>query len=157
MFQSGPRPTRRALLRSAAALAASRLARAVPGAPALDRPGRRAPLAPRRATPGHFRFTLGDFAVTTISDAGAMLDGPWPIVGEDRPAAEVARLMHDNLLPETRFRPGFTPTLIDTGSQRIRSTPGTAPKASSPSPTAAGSRPRSGRPGSPWTRSTSWC
>lgn len=71
------------------------------------------------SAPTHYRFRLGDFEVTTILDAGAMIDGPWPIVGEDRPKAEVERLMRDNLLPETRFQPGFTPTLVNTGRELI--------------------------------------
>ena len=75
------------------------------------------PLGP--SAPTHYRFKLGDFEVTTILDAGAMIDGPWPIVGEDRPKAEVEQLMRDNLLPETRFQPGFTPTLVNTGRELI--------------------------------------
>lgn len=75
------------------------------------------PLGP--SAPTHYRFRLGDFEVTTILDAGAMIDGPWPIVGEDRPKAEVEQLMRDNLLPETRFQPGFTPTLVNTGRELI--------------------------------------
>jgi glyoxylase-like metal-dependent hydrolase (beta-lactamase superfamily II) len=75
------------------------------------------PLGP--SAPTHYRFRLGDFEVTTILDARAMIDGPWPIVGEDRPKAEVEQLMRDNLLPETRFQPGFTPTLVNTGRELI--------------------------------------
>ncbi len=102
-------PSRRALL--AAAIAA----------PALLRTGRASATAPERGalpvTP--FRFRLGAFEVTTVLDAAAMIDGPWPIVGEDRPAGEVAALMQASLLPEKRFRPGFTPTLVNTGSQLV--------------------------------------
>jgi glyoxylase-like metal-dependent hydrolase (beta-lactamase superfamily II) len=67
------------------------------------------------STPTHYRFKLGDFEITNILDAGAMIDGPWPIVGEDQPNAEVERLMRENLLPEAKFQPGFTPTLVNTG------------------------------------------
>jgi glyoxylase-like metal-dependent hydrolase (beta-lactamase superfamily II) len=82
-------------------------------------PGR-AP-APRLgpSQPTHYRFKLGDFEVTTISDAGAIIDGPWPIVGEDQPPAAVERLMRDNLLPEKKFQPGFTPALVNTGKELI--------------------------------------
>ena len=65
------------------------------------------------------RFKLGAFEITTILDAGALIDGPWPIVGEDRPKDVVARLMRDNLLPERRFQPGFTPTIVNTGAEVI--------------------------------------
>lgn len=102
-------PSRRALL--AAALAT----------PALLHTGRARAMAPQRGplpvTP--FRFKLGAFEVTTVLDAWAMIDGPWPIVGEDRPVEEVAALMRASLLPERRFRPGFTPTLVNTGAQLL--------------------------------------
>lgn len=62
------------------------------------------------------RFKLGKLTVTVVSDGGAMVDGPWPIVGEDRPAEEVERLMTENLLPPKRFRPGFSPVVIDDGA-----------------------------------------
>src|SRR5262245_2358166 len=63
--------------------------------------------------PTFYRFKLGAFEVTNILDAGAMIDGPWPIVGENRPPAEVEQLMRDSLLPEKRFQPGFTPTIVN--------------------------------------------
>ncbi|MGU3537234.1 MBL fold metallo-hydrolase [Methylobacterium sp. A54F] len=83
--------------------------------------------APARATsaplpvsePSHHRFALGHFTVTMLLDAAAMIDGPWPIVGEDRTPAEIAALMRENRLPPTRFRPGFTPVLVDTGRARV--------------------------------------
>ena len=106
--------TRRQVLASAAALAAGRLfagCAPAPGSAAGPRPG------PAQAT--HYRFALGDFEVTTIADAGATIDGPWPIVGENRPPEEVERLMRDNLLPEKKFRPGFTPTVVNTGAELI--------------------------------------
>lgn len=65
------------------------------------------------------RFRLGTFEVTTLLDASAMIDGPWPIVGENRPAGEVEALMQANLLPEKRFRPGFSPTLVNTGRELV--------------------------------------
>jgi glyoxylase-like metal-dependent hydrolase (beta-lactamase superfamily II) len=114
MFQSGTGVTRRQILASAAALAATRL---VAGCVTL--PGRAPAQRLGPSEPTHYRFELGEFEVTTISDAGAMIDGPWPIVGEDRPPAEVERLMRESLLPEKKFRPGFTPTLVNTGKQLI--------------------------------------
>jgi glyoxylase-like metal-dependent hydrolase (beta-lactamase superfamily II) len=105
---------RRRLLASGAALA---IAPAIAGM--LPAPSQAAapPLGLSRAT--HYRFRLGAFEVTNILDAGAMLDGPWPIVGEDQPPEEVERLMRENLLPGKRFRPGFTPTLVNTGKELI--------------------------------------
>lgn len=104
--------TRRTLLGSlTAALAAPALLRGVPAEAAAPL------LGPHAAT--FYRFRLGAFEITTILDAGAMIDGPWPIVGEDRPATEVEQLMRDNLLPPSRFRPGFTPTLVNTGKEIV--------------------------------------
>ncbi len=96
------------------ALAATRLFASVGTLPARA-------TAPRlgRSQPTHYRFELGGFEVTTISDSGAMLDGPWPIVGEDRPPGEVERLMRQSLLPEKKFQPGFTPALVNTGKELI--------------------------------------
>jgi glyoxylase-like metal-dependent hydrolase (beta-lactamase superfamily II) len=106
--------TRRQLLAAAAAATASRLLSkyiALPGHATAPRLG--------ATQSGYYRFALGDFEVTTISDAGAVIDGPWPIVGENRPPAEVAQLMHESLLPEKKFQPGFTPTLVNTGKELI--------------------------------------
>lgn len=105
--------TRRQILTSVAALAAVPLAtKLVSSAHAA------APLI-GPSQPTVYRFTLGAFEVTNILDAGAMIDGPWPIVGENRPAAEVEQLMRDSLLPEKRFQPGFTPTIVNTGKEII--------------------------------------
>lgn len=89
-------------------------------APAILRgssaPAEAAPARPEE--PPFRRFRLGRLDVTVVSDGGAMVDGPWPIVGEDRPQDEVERLMRDNLLPPARFRPGFSPVVIDDGKTR---------------------------------------
>ncbi|MFD0986375.1 MBL fold metallo-hydrolase [Methyloligella solikamskensis] len=69
--------------------------------------------------PTHYRFRLGGFEITTIMDARAMIDGPWPIVGEDQPQEKMEALMRENLLPPARFRPGFTPTVVNTGKELI--------------------------------------
>lgn len=106
-----PLTRRRALLLAGAAVAAPAILRGSPAeaaAPALG------------ASPQSFqRFKLGAFEITSLLDASAMIDGPWPIVGEDRPAGEVEQLMQANLLPQKRFRPGFSPLLVNTGSELI--------------------------------------
>ncbi|WP_020177534.1 MBL fold metallo-hydrolase [Methylopila sp. M107] len=89
-----------ALLSLAAAPAGARDAKALP------------------APPPFHRFALGRLTITVLSDGGAMVDGPWPIVGEDRPPEEVERLMVENLLPSKRFWPGFSPVVIDDGKTR---------------------------------------
>ena len=108
--------TRRRMLGCAGvALAAPALVSGL-GEPAKALPGKTAPA--KAEAPLFHRFRLGALDVTVLSDAAVMIDGPWPIVGEDRPREEVERLMRDNLLPPARFRPGFSPVLIDDGRTR---------------------------------------
>jgi glyoxylase-like metal-dependent hydrolase (beta-lactamase superfamily II) len=68
---------------------------------------------------GLHQIRLGAFTVIALRDADAMIDGPWPIVGEDRPQAEVEALMRENRLPPNRFKPGFTPILVRTGRETV--------------------------------------
>ncbi|WP_045834743.1 MBL fold metallo-hydrolase [Hyphomicrobium sp. 99] len=71
------------------------------------------------AQPKFYRFKLGDFEITTISDSEAMIDGPYPIIGQNTDEASVRKLMHDNLLPEQKYQPGFSPTVINTGKELV--------------------------------------
>ncbi len=45
------------------------------------------------------------------------IDGAWPLIGKSATEADVAQLMRDNLLPSTKYQPGFTPVVVNTGSQ----------------------------------------
>jgi glyoxylase-like metal-dependent hydrolase (beta-lactamase superfamily II) len=67
--------------------------------------------------PAVYRFKLGDFEITMISDSDAFIDGPYPIIGANTSPEDVAALMRDNLLPETRYQPGFTPMVVNTGRE----------------------------------------
>jgi glyoxylase-like metal-dependent hydrolase (beta-lactamase superfamily II) len=69
--------------------------------------------------PKHYRFKLGNFEITTISDSEAFIDGPFPIIGENAKEADVQALMRENLLPEKRYQPGFSPTLVNTGKEIV--------------------------------------
>jgi glyoxylase-like metal-dependent hydrolase (beta-lactamase superfamily II) len=69
--------------------------------------------------PGFSRFKLGDFEVTTILDGLRPGEGPHPIFGQDQSAEDVAKLMEANLLPSDRFVNGFTPTLVNTGTDLV--------------------------------------
>jgi len=131
MSPSGPAVTRREALAAGAALAAGSL---LGGCESPPDPIAAPPAPEGPARPSHYRFRLGDFEVTTISDAGAVIDGPWPIVGEDREPAEVERLMRENLLPEKKFRPGFTPMLVHTGRELILFDTGNGPAGFVPRP-----------------------
>lgn len=113
------------------------LATAIGGAGALALP------AASRATasaklgqdePRHYRFELGDFEITLVSDSEAIVDGPWPIVGEDQPGQAVADLMLANLLPPFRFQPGFSPTIVNTGRELVLFDTGNGDRGFVPSP-----------------------
>jgi glyoxylase-like metal-dependent hydrolase (beta-lactamase superfamily II) len=69
--------------------------------------------------PKFFRFKLGAFELTTISDSEAFIDGPYPIIGKNAPEADVQKLMRENLLPERSYQPGFSPTLVNTGKYLV--------------------------------------
>ncbi len=69
--------------------------------------------------PKFYRFKLGDFEITTISDSESFVDGPFPLIGQNADEASVRKLMRDNLLPEHKYQPGFTPTLINTGKEIV--------------------------------------
>jgi glyoxylase-like metal-dependent hydrolase (beta-lactamase superfamily II) len=69
--------------------------------------------------PTHYRFKLGSFEVTAISDAAAFIDGPWPLIGGNADRESVDQVMRDNLLPTNKYRPGFTPLVINTGKELI--------------------------------------
>lgn len=102
---------RRALGAAGGLLAMPALLRAAPAEAAPPRLG--------SSEPPFRRFRLGDFEITVVSDGAAMVDGPWPIVGEDRPREEVEALMRANLLPPSRFQPGFSPIVVNTGRELV--------------------------------------
>jgi glyoxylase-like metal-dependent hydrolase (beta-lactamase superfamily II) len=54
-----------------------------------------------------------------ISDSDAFIDGPFPIIGANASEEEVQQLMRDNLLPESKYQPGFTPMVINTGKEIV--------------------------------------
>ncbi|MGH6862504.1 MAG: MBL fold metallo-hydrolase, partial [Phyllobacterium sp.] len=70
-------------------------------------------------SPGFKRFKLGDFEITTLLDGLRPGDGPHPTFGANQDQATVAELMRANFLPETKFVNGFTPVLINTGSELV--------------------------------------
>jgi glyoxylase-like metal-dependent hydrolase (beta-lactamase superfamily II) len=71
------------------------------------------------ARPQFYRFTLGEFEVTTISDGGLQLDGPHPIFGNNRPAEEVQDYAAAHALPTDRHEISFTPTVVNTGRELV--------------------------------------
>lgn len=71
------------------------------------------------AQPKFYRFKLGDFEITTISDSEVFIDGPFPLIGANASEPDVQALMRDNLLPERKYQPGFSPTIVNTGKELI--------------------------------------
>ncbi|MFT7026793.1 MAG: glyoxylase-like metal-dependent hydrolase (beta-lactamase superfamily II), partial [Paracoccaceae bacterium] len=97
--------------------AAAALALAAPaliGAPARAQAAAPAPMRPRQ-----YRFKLGGFEITTLSDGMRPGEGPHPTFGTDQEAATVHALLEENFLPATSFVNGFTPTLVNTGSEMV--------------------------------------
>ena len=74
-------------------------------------------LGPVRAS--HRRFPLGDFEVTVIHDGFIALDGPYPIFGTDQDPEAVEALAAENFLPPKRMTIGFSPVIVNTGSDLI--------------------------------------
>lgn len=71
------------------------------------------------ARPDHYRFTLGQFEVTTINDGAIQLDGPHPIFGENQSADAVKAVAEANFLPADRMEIGFTPVVVNTGAALV--------------------------------------
>lgn len=70
-------------------------------------------------SPGFNRFKLGEFEVTTYRDGARAGDGPHPTFGADQKPEDVAGLLEANFLPANRFVNGFSPALVNTGSDLV--------------------------------------
>jgi glyoxylase-like metal-dependent hydrolase (beta-lactamase superfamily II) len=77
--------------------------------------------------PTFYRFRLGSFEVTTLSDGSIAMEGPHPIYGQNQPAEVVQDLARANYLPPDQMLNGFTPVLVNTGSALILFDTGNAP------------------------------
>ncbi|MGR3761866.1 MBL fold metallo-hydrolase [Roseobacteraceae bacterium NS-SX3] len=101
--------SRRAALAGAAALPLAATARA-PQAAAATEPG---PAAPVRS------FRLGDFTVTTLLDGTGMREGAKEIFGGGASDEAFQQVSEENFIPAGDVQFYFTPTLVDTGSEKI--------------------------------------
>ena len=108
------RLNRRTALTSLAAVAAAPMAIAASARPVAAAAPLLGPAQPR-----HWRYKLGAFELTVIADSEAFIDGPFPIIGANATEDEVRALMRDNLLPETRYQPGFSPLVLNTGRELV--------------------------------------
>jgi glyoxylase-like metal-dependent hydrolase (beta-lactamase superfamily II) len=78
-----------------------------------------ATMAPAKAAPRFSSFKLGGFAITVFSDGTRMAEKPEETFGTNQPKADVAALLTANFLPTDKFLNGFSPVLIDTGSDLV--------------------------------------
>ena len=101
--------TRRAALAGTAALPLATLA-ATAGADGH---------AQKAAQPNARSFQLGQFGVTTLLDGTFPRDGVKDIFGGNVEAAEFERVSAENFIPADKAQFYFTPTLIDTGAERV--------------------------------------
>lgn len=108
------RLNRRTALASLAAVAAAPMA-VVAG----TRPAAAAAPFLGAAQPRHWRYKLGAFELTVIADSEAFIDGPFPLIGANASEDDVRALMRNNLLPETRYQPGFSPLVLNTGRELV--------------------------------------
>ena len=69
--------------------------------------------------PNIYRFNLGNFEITTLLDGLVQRDGPHPIFGQNKEEKDVHQLCKKNFLPEKKFEHGFTPIIINTGTELI--------------------------------------
>jgi glyoxylase-like metal-dependent hydrolase (beta-lactamase superfamily II) len=74
---------------------------------------------PMKTSPKTSSFKIGDFTVTVISDGLRPSDKPEETFGLNQKKEDVAALLTANFLPTDKFVNGFSPTLVDTGSELI--------------------------------------
>ena len=114
MTDTPSRLTRRTALLGAAGATALAATGSFTASPA----GASAPLAdPSQRT--HHRIKLGEFDVTVIHDGFIALDGPHPIFGTDQDPQAVEALAAENFLPPKKMTIGFSPVVVNTGSDLI--------------------------------------
>jgi glyoxylase-like metal-dependent hydrolase (beta-lactamase superfamily II) len=105
---------RRAMLASATTLAAAPLFAGIPVTRAQAAEPKLGAWQPK-----HWRYKVGGFEMTVVADSEAFIDGPYPIIGKNAEEADVRKLMRENLLPEGKYQPGFSPTVINTGRELV--------------------------------------
>jgi glyoxylase-like metal-dependent hydrolase (beta-lactamase superfamily II) len=72
-----------------------------------------------KASPKTSSFKIGTFTVTVISDGTRLADKPAETYGTNQKPEDVAALLEANFLPTDKFVNGFSPTLVDTGSDIV--------------------------------------
>lgn len=78
-----------------------------------------APAAGAEPAPRIHSFPLGGFKVTVISDGKRVSEKPQETFGTNQTPEAVGELLTANFLPADKFVNGFSPTLVDTGSEVV--------------------------------------
>ncbi|MFM9859632.1 MBL fold metallo-hydrolase [Pseudoxanthobacter sp. M-2] len=69
--------------------------------------------------PNVYRFNLGDFEVVTVQDGTVPMENPAGTFGVNQTPEAVAELATANFLPADKLINGYTPTLVNTGSEVV--------------------------------------
>lgn len=77
------------------------------------------PAAKPAFPPEIHRFNVGRFEVNVVKDGARNSGAPNETFGVDQPPDAVARLLTDNFLPPEAFVNGFSPVLVNTGSDLV--------------------------------------
>jgi glyoxylase-like metal-dependent hydrolase (beta-lactamase superfamily II) len=86
--------------------------------PAVTTAQAKAPMAGANMT-AFRRVKLGGFEVTTVFDGFANVGKVFPIFGENQSAETVAAHLESNHLPGNAMQIGFTPVVVNTGSELV--------------------------------------
>lgn len=70
-------------------------------------------------TSTYHRVKLGKFEVTTISDGAVTVPKVHPIFGQNKTPEDVTAHMASNFLPGDKMSIGFTPVVVNTGSELV--------------------------------------
>lgn len=106
--------------------------------------GARPAMAQATAAPAiapYRRFSLGDFAVTTLLAGTRPMDNPQEIFGLNASAEDFAALSQAAFIPSDKSMNFFTPTLVETGSEVILFDAGLSPESITAALSAAGKSP----------------
>ncbi|MEM1400078.1 MAG: MBL fold metallo-hydrolase [Pseudomonadota bacterium] len=68
---------------------------------------------------GYHRLALGGFEVTSISDGATTFENPQSVFGTDQTVETVSELLTEENLPTDKMVIGFTPVVVNTGSELV--------------------------------------
>lgn len=87
-----------------------------------------APALQGPASSNFYRFRLGGFEVTTLQAGSRVMEKPQETFGTNASTEDFAVLSKMNFIPSDRSLNGFTPTLVNTGSDLVLFDTGLAPE-----------------------------